>query len=565
MDLVGYTAMMASDEFGTHVRLNLIREQLIEPLLETWKGELVRLLGDGIVCSFEEADNAVRFAIEFHKKLETQYVDEPVFCYRIGINSGEVFHDDGEYYGTAVNIASRLQEIAPTGGICITDHLRNSLHNDTVLQFEFGGNHTFKNLYQLTPVWSWKEASGTSEHLVPKYFKKDSLPVIGILPFRNVGEIKDDNYFATGISDDLLVRLGYSKEMRVVRAYNLLSEDKPVELKQLADQMNATYLLLGTVRKHGSRLYVNFQLLEFGDGEQIGGKIYDEDLDNIHDVLDRITVDIVRLAVPAITKTELKKTLLKRPELMDAWDHFLQGKAEVVKFTQNGNVLAHRHFDESMRLDPNFPSAAAYKAKVLFSDGYLGWIKDSDLCFEEAYRYSKQASDKDNEEIEAHIQLTNSALVTGRYDKALSSGHKCVDINPNSSDAYFARGLSRLYAAELSDAIKDFDQSRYFNPTNPLLWLVIGATGIAHFCSGDYEKSLLFGKLSLEAQRGYLNAGFLTAISYAKLGRLDRAREAAIAFSDLTHEQKAAFLKNMPFKDGERVKPILEGLELVGW
>jgi len=568
LDVVDYSLLMSRDQLGTHERFSSLKDEILVPIVGKNSGRVMRLLGDGVLLEFGDGVDAVRFVTEFQEAMyenEIEQEAETLIRFRIGANYGEVLYDAGEVYGTEVNIAARLEAIAPSGGILLSDALYDLLDDELARQFTFGGNQQLKNIDRDVSVWSWKKSIDRSGNLVEITPAEVKRPVVAVLPFDNFGGNIEDDYFVDGLTEDLITRLAYSRVIGVVgRNSTFHLRQRPRDMQKIGQMLDAKYILEGSVRRSKNKIRINTHLLESATGIHVWAQTYNEEYLDIFDTQDKITEEITLAINPAITSEEIRKSLKKSPGNLDAWDHVLHGLSELNKYEQNRNVLARQHLMRAIDEDSGFAFAHALLARSHFADGYFSWTANREVAFKAAYTCAIAAVDCDAQEVEGHNQLVFSGLIMRDYEQALQSADKAISLNPASATSNFAHGLTNLYAGSLDRAIEDLRLAQRLSPADPLLWLVNSALGLAYYCKRDFDKALEIARRCREARHGFVSSNFILAISYAQLGMMDKAKQASEILSGLSDERAEA-LSRTPFRDKDRLDFVRDGLKKAGW
>ena len=405
-DVVGYSSLMERDEAGTLARLKENRKALFDPCVAAHGGRVFKLMGDGVLIEFPSAASAVTCALEIQRAMEageTHLPEADRLRYRIGINLGDVIIEGDDIYGDGVNVAARLQALAPAGGIALSRFVRDQTDGKVAASFEDLGEHTVKNIERPVHVFALRPRSTTPASA--KVTEKKQGASICVLPFVNMSGDQEQEYFSDGISEDIITDLSKVSALWVAaRNTSFIYKGKQVDVPKLARELKVSHVLEGSVRKAGGRVRITAQLIDAGGGH-IWAERYDRDLADIFSLrtksprrsskpsrsscclrkrrrssiaapaahrLTNITFwrgNFARAAIPAPVFNESVIRLCRRaveldPSYAEAWA-LIARTEERLNFqgdpSRDGSAAAER----ALALDPTLPEAHAVKAMVL--------------------------------------------------------------------------------------------------------------------------------------------------------------------------------------------------------
>ncbi len=364
-DVAGYSRLMGADEEGTHERLQSVRRQLIDPKITEHHGRIVKTTGDGLLVEFPSVVDAVRCAAEVQRGMidrEPEATEEQQIRFRIGINLGDVIADDDDIFGDGVNVAARLEALAEPGGICISRTVRDHIRDKLPYPFEDRGEQNIKNIARPVRVYALRPevVANLTMSSVPLSMPM-SLPAVAprlsivVLPFTNLSDDREQKYFADGITEDLTTDLSRIADMFVISRNTAFTyRNKPVEAKQIGRELGARYVLEGSVRRAGSQVRVNAQLIDAETDAHLWAERFDRDMGDLFVLQNEITS---RIAVAL--DLELVGAEVARPtDHPDALDYILRGRAAGLKPPSRDKYAeAVSLFERALTLDPG--SAAA--------------------------------------------------------------------------------------------------------------------------------------------------------------------------------------------------------------
>jgi len=345
-DVAGYSRLMGMDEEGTHERLKAHLRQLIDPKIEEYRGRIVKNTGDGLLAEFPSVVDAVRCAAEVQRGMidrEPQVSDERRIKFRIGINLGDVIADSDDIFGDGVNVAARLEALADPGGVCISRTVRDQIRDRLPYQFEDMGEQSVKNIARPLRVYSLRpevvaELAPTGAPPGTQISQPIVAPRLSIvvLPFANLSNHPEQQYFADGITDDLTTDLSRLVGMFVIACNTAFTyRNKSVETRQVGRELGVRYVLEGSVRRSGDQVRVNAQLIDAERGALLWAERFDRDLGDPFAVQDEITSRIaIALRVDLIAREAASRTA--HP---NALDYILRGRAALRRPPGRGNYV----------------------------------------------------------------------------------------------------------------------------------------------------------------------------------------------------------------------------------
>jgi TolB-like protein/class 3 adenylate cyclase len=372
-DVAGYSRLMGADEEGTHERLKAHLGELIEPKIAEHRGRIVKNTGDGFLAEFASVVDAVRCAVEIQRGMadrEPDVLEEQRIRFRIGINLGDVIVEPHDIFGDGVNIAARLEGLAEPGGICISRMVRDNVRDKLDYAFEDMGEQSVKNMARPVRVYAWRP-EGTADVLTTGASSATSsqppataprLSIV-VLPFANLSNDPEQQYFADGITEDLTTDLSRLAGMLVISrntAFTYLG--KRIDTKQIGRELNVRYVLQGSVRRSGNRVRVNAQLIDADTDAHLWAERFDGDTSDLFALQDEITSRIaITLNVELIAAEAARPT--RHP---DALDYILRGRAALLKpETPDTFAEATSLFEHALALEPQFVDAQSWLASAL--------------------------------------------------------------------------------------------------------------------------------------------------------------------------------------------------------
>lgn len=495
-DVVGYSRLMGRDEEGTLARLKAVRKALVDPSIAEHRGRIVKTTGDGMLVEFASAVDAARSAIEVQRGMTEQNdgaSQDKRIEFRIGIHVGDIIIDDNDIFGDGVNIAARLENIAEPGGICMSDDAYRQIRGKVDMAFEDMGSQTLKNIAEPMRVWRMRisgEAAPVSRqssapvgpHQFPPFLGK---PSVAVLPFQNMSGDPEQEYFADGIAEDVLTTLSKIQELMVIaRNSSFAFKGQTRDIREIGRILGARYLLEGSVRKIGNRVRLTAQLIDGLDGSHLWADRFDGGLDDVFDLQDRITQDIVAALEVRLTLGEQVRVWRKRSGSPLVYEYLLKGRALYVNFARHTHARARDQLERALEINPAFVPALYLLGLTLTDQARFGWEKDRAATFDAALDCANRALAADPGYGEAYLLIGYVRSFQRRHDEAVAAGEKAIALSPSGSDAYHMAGMYHGYAGNFQTAALYEEQAQQLSPLERNKSMVDEAR--ARFHLGDF-------------------------------------------------------------------------------
>ncbi len=516
-DVVGYSRLMGEDETGTLAMLRDSRRELLEPLLARFAGRLIKLMGDGVLVEFASVVNAVQCSVELQKGMEARSAALPEgrrMRLRVGINLGDVIVEGSDLYGDGVNLAARLETLAEPGGICISETAYHHVTQKLSLAYRDLGPQTVKNFAQPVRAYSidWKEAHrpGVAEASgqVPEE------PSIVVLPFTNMSGEADQDFFADGLTEDIITELSRFRHLFIIsRNTSFKYKGKAVDVRQVARELRVQYVIEGSVRKAGNRVRVTVQLVDAGTDRHIWAERYDRELQDIFAIQDEVTTAIVATLPGRVEAASHDRAQRKPAENMVAYECVLAGKLLHHRSTAADNAAALKLLERAIALDPNYAHAHAWRACTLGQAWVNGFRADRDTAWNQMLEEIETALGLDANDSDVNRIFAAVCLATGKHDKAAHHQARALSLNPNDDLIVVQEGELLTWFGRAEEGIAWIQKSMRLNPYHPeRFWNHLGR---AHFVARQYGEALTaFQRIS---KPDHLHHAFMAA-SEAMLG-----------------------------------------------
>jgi adenylate cyclase len=463
-DVVGYSRLMGLDEAGTLEQLKQIRATFIEPNVSANQGRIVKVMGDGTLIEFPSVVNAVACALDLQHAMAERSAPADAdrqIQLRVGINLGDVIVEGNDIYGEGVNVAARLQSIAPAGGIAISSSVRDHVGNRTGATFEDLGEQNLKNIERPIRVYSVSVAK-ESDPLNPPI--ESDRPSVAVLPFNNLSGDPEQEYFSDGITEDIITDLSKVSGLNVIARHSAFSyKGKAIKVQQIGKELGVNFVVEGSVRKAGARVRVTGQLVRCKDGGHLWADRFDRDLTDIFTIQDEITHAIVDQLKVKLLPQE-KESIVRMPtDNVAAYTYYLRGREFWHRQTKHYFQLARRMFAKAVEIDPSY--ARAY-AGIADCDSFLVLYYNQKISLESIVAMADKALNLDEGLAEAHASRGFSLSLSQRFNEAVAEFERAIALEPNSFEAHYFYGRSCFAEGRMDEAVRLFERAAQITPEN---------------------------------------------------------------------------------------------------
>ena len=546
-DVAGYSRLTGRDEMGTHQRVMAALDFASESI-EAAGGTVLRYAGDAILAEFGSVLKLVGTAIDIQRELAertTGFADDDRIELRIGLNLGEVLQDRGEIYGDGVNLAARLEAAAEPGGICLSAAVYEQIRGKIDVRFEDGGTTSFKNIDAPVQVYHWLP---DNLDRIPSY--NPELPdkhSIAILPFENMSNDPEQDFFADGISEDVITLLSKFHSFFVIARNSAFAfKGQSIDVREISRKLGVRYVVEGSVRRAGNRVRITAQLIDAIADKHLWAERYDRELEDIFAVQDEVTEAIVTTIEPRLVSSERERAQRKRPENLNAWEAYQRGLWHIFQYKPEDSRQALEFMQAATRLDPNFATAYGGYAFSMYVYLLMGLSSERERDLDRGLEAGLKAVSLDDNDPFAHIGLGRIRIIRAEHDAAIASFDRALEINPSFALAYYGKAHSLWHCGRADEAVRCHDEAIRLSPRDPLMWTFLASKAIALFMLHRYDEAL---DCSRRAQQYPITAIWAWMGELASLGKLGRKAEAAEALEralklqpDLTIEHIAQVL-----------------------
>jgi adenylate cyclase len=569
-DVAGYSRMMGIDEAGTHAAFKAHRSA-IYPIILNHGGRVVKNTGDGFLLEFPSIVGAIESAIAMQEVMAERNQHLPAdrtMQFRLGVHMGDVLADEDEVFGDDVNIAVRLEAVAAPGGVAVSAKAYSEASRHLSASFVAAGSYRLKNIEETVDVWTWQPGGSSTRDpgprnkpiLRPQY----RTAIVGVLPFTNLSDSADE-YFSDGLTEDLIHALSLQSFYRVLSRSSTFSfKGTDISTRLIAREIDATYLIRGTVRRAGTKIRVTADLIAPENGEQLWTGRYDRDVGDLFAMQDEITANLSAAIAPEIYRAEASTPGRSLSIDLTAWDRFLRGLSHYYRQTKADFETSITLFREAIALDPTLSIARAYLATIQLQGVQYGWIKSTRELWTEAMELAESSVRLDPGSSFAFAILSYVHAMQGHYEAALDAANKAVELNPYDMGARGVLGLCHLVIGEHRQAIELFSMAVQRGNTDPRYqWAALNA--FSHYLLGQYDASLSWAREALYLNPNHLQVLAVRAAALAQSGRNEEAATATeVLLSHFPGLSVERHLRNFRWKSPADTARYREGLLKAG-
>ena len=613
-DVAGYSRLTGEDEEGTHRLLSAYLDALSQ-IIEAYGGTVVHYAGDAVLAEFPTVTDALASAAKIQRELGTrnqELPDERKVEFRIGVNLGEIIVDRDDIYGDGVNVAARLESLSEPGGICISEAVRTAVGKKLPLEYEFMGEQQVKNIAEPVrayharlrpdavlpqPQTTSRRSTGSDRRRLvlsvaiglliiagvttfgywnvwmprqePVSADREAFPLadkpsIAVLPFDNLSGDPEQEYFADGISEDIITELSRLSNLLVIaRNSSFTYKDRTVKAQDVGKELGVSYVLEGSVRKSSDRVRITAQLIDAGNGFHLWAERYDRTLAEVFAVQDDVTRKIVSALSVKLAVQEEEQLARGSTGNFEAYDLLLRGQQYERRRTKEDNALARDTYRRAIELDPRFARAYGAVAISLVFDYRRGWTDSPGQVLDRALELAQKAVTLDRSSPQVYWALGYVYLYKKRYEEALMALEHAVTLAPNYADGYGLLAFINNYLGRSEEAIRLIQKGMQLNPYYTFEYPY--NLGLAYYWSGRYSEAVKPLQEAIERNESALMPHLFLAASFIRLGQQDDA-EWEIDQVDVLSPgfNRLQVVNTLPFKHRDQLDIFLEDLRKAG-
>jgi len=527
-DIVGYTRMAQARE---SLALELLEEhrEVVRPLIASHQGTEVKTIGDAFLIEFKSALEAVLCAVDIQEKMADRNSKVPAerqLKVRIGVHVGDVLVGGGDVYGDAVNVASRIEPLAQPGGICLSQQVFDNIRNKTDLGFERMGEVELKNVELPMAVYrvTLERLAGSGDGTTAPRER------LAVLPFVNISPDPNDEYFADGLTEELISKLSEVKGLRVIARTSVMNyKGKEKTVMQIGRELGAGSIIEGSIRKAGNRIRVTVQLIDSRTEEHLWASNYDKELDDIF----AIQSDVAAKVAGSVSSGLLPKNTRKDTEDVEAYSLYIKGLQRLHESESKGIRDAVALFQSATARDPYFAKAYAGLSLAWLRMGVSGYV-DYDLTQQKAEEAVQAALRLDPGCAEAHAVMASVANMMDRTEQVVAESEAAIAINPNLAEAHLALGVQHAVVGDFKEGLASMERAHELDPLSVYTAELLGRTC---WVSGRVDRGLEV--LSRLNEFSPMNPRIINAMAecYMAKGDLARAQELLASVEGMSEEE----------------------------
>ena len=540
--------------------LHLLGEfrQVAGRTIQEYSGEIIDTVGDGLFAAFGSAVEAVHAAVALQKELAAHNRREagrqPLLV-RIGIHLGDLLQEGGHLFGSGVNVASRIEPLAPPGGIYVSGEIYQQVRNQKGLSFRDLGERQLRNIKE--PVRIYDVVSGEEEAESKRLEAPTALRAIAVLPFQNMSADPENEYFSDGMTEEIITRLSKIRELKVAsRSTVFRYKGKGIDPRDVGRELGVGSVLEGSVRKLGNRLRITGQLINAADGFHLWSEAYDRNLDDLFKIQDEVSERIAQALRVNLTEAERVQISATPTESIEAYDYYCRGRHLFYQYTRGGNRAAINMYLKALELDENYALAYAGLSLCYAQLISRGW-DENPIWLDKAQDAALRALGIDQSLAQAHFALGFVYEMKEDWDREEGAMRRVLLLDPNHAHAHDSLGDVYYHRDQLEDAMSEYQTALRLDPFHPRALVQVAATyqkagqyraaiaqlrrtseilpdfvdaeglGDLHRSRGNYEEALQAYKRALAIDPANIDAKVGLGLSYAAMRRFEEGEQIA--------------------------------------
>ena len=589
-DTVGFSKMMGENEDRTLKNLKACRT-LIDDAITANHGRIFGSAGDSVIAEFGSPVDAIVAATEFQRDLRDRnegVSEEDQMMFRVGLNLGDVIIEGENLYGDGVNIAARLEAAAEPGGISLSGKFHDEVSRKLDMNFVDTGEQVMKNISN--PVSTYKidvsvlsNMNNSSSSLVisPKdddavqaSFEEteDAPPTIAVLPFLNQSNDPDQDYFVDGITEDIIANLSLWRTFPVIsRNSSFIYKDQTINIKEVAAELGANYIVQGSVRKGGQKIRITAQLVDAKNDHLLWSERWDKGLEDIFDVQDEVSTAVAAQVNPTLQGYESDRIERTRPNNLNAWAIYLKA----LHIFNGRNPTDHKDIElekardlceQAVELDSTMSNAHSLLSEICIQELLHFTTKDSTKTRDELLQHGRKASELDLKNPTAMNSISRYYFFSGDFEQAKQYSERAIKLNPSYPDGQNSLGQALVHSGKFSESEKYFQKAIELNPLDANA--IVYKDGLFFAQMGQNNFDIAYSLIK-ECISHFSEAGFYKGFKASVMGYLDKGPEALVALNEYLElrpnlkkreDYKKIFVPNSSLAD-----ILIEGLVRAGW
>jgi len=590
-DVVGFSKLMGENEDRTLRNLKACRS-LTDEAIKLNHGRIFGSAGDSVIAEFASPVDAVVASTVFQRNLRDRnegVSDEDQMLFRVGLNLGDVIIEGDNLYGDGVNVAARLEASAEPGGITLSGKFHDEVSRKLDMSFISTGEQVMKNITNPVPTYKIEvsaltkpEASSKTEPIIETSAEDhgynsdqaldDKPPAIAVLPFENMSGDPDQEYFADGITEDIITNLSLWKTFPVIsRNSSFTFKNKSVNLKDVSEELRARYIVEGSVRKGGNRIRITAQLIDAYSDHHLWSKKWDRNIDDIFEVQDEVSASIAAQVNPALGSYETERIERSKPNNFNAWEYYLKSLQMFNERSstdgKDDNLAKSRELcEKAIELDPGLTHGHSMLARICLQELFQFINEDSEKTLNDMFEHSKKASELDPQNPVAALMTSTYYFFKGKFKQSRKYAEKAVELNPSYPEAHMRLAQSITHSGDYVNSEESLRKSVELNPLDPDVIWHKGCFFFIYMGLKEFQKAFELIEECIEEQP---KSGSYKGFKASVMGHLNKGDEAKKALNEYLElrpnlktkdDYKKIFVPNSSLAD-----ILIEGLCMAGW
>lgn len=573
IDAVGFSRLMGLDDEATIAAFE-DRRSLISSICEGFGGRMFGVAGDSIMVEFGSPVDSLRAVFAFQDEIARLNAAEPEkrqMSFRAGVNTGDVIVRGDSLFGDDVNIAARLQELAPAGGVVISGTTFAHVKDKSLAVFSYLGDKALKNI--ILPVSAYgctlPTASGRPKHkptaprpaTLARSAKADTHgpPAIAVLPFRRTGDDRDIEFIGDAVADDIANGLANIRWLPVIsRSSAFQFRDDKMDALTAGRALGAGYVVSGTIAREGSIIRLSAALEDIKLGRLLWTRRFDGEISNVLELQKKVGSQIITILEGQVERVEQARTFQVPWEDLETWQLVRRGRWHMNRRTSEDTRLALVCYEKALECDPNSSTVLGEIAWWYF---WRAWTRGGNVSdLEKVERFSQQALYMDSQDARPHAFLGASQIMRGHPGDAISHFEEALRINPSYAFAHSGMGSSKLLEGNAEDSIPHFKRAEQLSPFDIYQFHNLGELASAYFHTGHFKKAVSVASSSLSLSPGYFLSRIVKIGALGHLNRVDEAKQELEIFDQRHPDFNMKRVERIPYVDQKYNRRLLDAL-----
>jgi len=570
-DVVGYSRLIEADEAGTRARLRSLQSELIGPRIEADGGRIVKTTGDGLLVEFPSAVDAVRNALAIQTAMAERSAGIPEnrrITFRVGINVGDVIVEGDDIHGDGVNVAARLEGLCAPGEVYVSATVHDHVTGKIDASFEDLGEHEVKNIARKVRVYRAQADTGRAAIEIGSAtpLAPPEKPSIAVLPFANMSGDPEQEYFADGITEDLITALSHNRWFFVIaRNSTFAYKNQSPDVRTVARELGVEYVLEGSVRKSSGQVRITAQLIDAATGKHVWAERYDRKLEDVFAIQDEITETIAGAIEPELGRVEQARAKSKRPDNLHAWDLYQRGMWHLYQRSKDDLAEALRLFEAAIEEAPTLAVAFAGAEEACFYQITGNYFGVSHSLRTKMIDFGRRAVELDDLDAFTHLALGRALNLQGDHDGAISELETAIRLNPSYAWAHYSLGWTLNWAGRPAEAIPNVEKAMRLSPRDPAIGQYLLRMSESLLFMRRPEEAVAWAQKSVQQPGIQPSRLVLLAAALAYANKIDEARQTVARLQRLSPTFRVTTAADIfRLRDQATKQYLLDGLRKAG-